>query len=364
MKTTPPHTVSILDGQSAQPLSPAQERFNALTAEIGTRRARLREWEAASADFHKKYAAQYLPLEKELLELRRQTVQRLHDAWPDKALSKGDRLTLSAIIADMAQALLERGDDAELRLIYRHHSDDEQMAAEGDEAPHAAATAADASTEIAADDFTTGTPEEIMQRMQAMLEQQEQARMAAAQARDAQRASRKKPPRQRAAEARMEAQRTELSQSIRAVYRKLASALHPDREPDDTERARKTALMQQVNQAYEKNDLLRLLELQLELEHIDQHALSGLNEARLSHYNQILQEQIDELDQEIRHVEQGFRRTYGLSSQEKLGPDKVVRYLNRAMTGLRQDAQDLRAALMAFGDIEQVRMWLRQTRQH
>jgi hypothetical protein len=72
--------------------------------------------------------------------------------------------------------------------------------------------------------------------------------------------------------------------------------LHPDRETDPQERERKNALMQRVNQAYSKNSLLQLLELQLELEHIDQSAINNLSEDRLKHYNKILKEQVKELD--------------------------------------------------------------------
>ena len=38
--------------------------------------------------------------------------------------------------------------------------------------------------------------------------------------------------------------------AIRTVFRQLASALHPDREPDEQERLRKTGLMSEVNAAY------------------------------------------------------------------------------------------------------------------
>jgi len=101
MKKPAPHTVSIVDGQTATRLSPAQQSFNTLIDEIGKRRARLQEWETASDEFHKKYSAHYLPLEQELLGLKRQAVYRLHDAWSHKALGKGERITLSALIADM-----------------------------------------------------------------------------------------------------------------------------------------------------------------------------------------------------------------------------------------------------------------------
>ncbi|WP_143605999.1 hypothetical protein [Variovorax sp. 54] len=53
---------------------------------------------------------------------------------------------------------------------------------------------------------------------------------------------------------------------MRDIFRKLASAPHPDRETDAQQRKVKTALMQKANQAYAANDLLALLELQLQLQ--------------------------------------------------------------------------------------------------
>ena len=65
-----------------------------------------------------------------------------------------------------------------------------------------------------------------------------------------QRSRLKKTAKQRARDEKLKIEADETSLSIREVYRKLVSALHPDREPDPQERARKTALMQRVNQAY------------------------------------------------------------------------------------------------------------------
>jgi hypothetical protein len=50
--------------------------------------------------------------------------------------------------------------------------------------------------------------------------------------------------------------------------------------------------------------------------------LDTVSEARLAHYNHILQEQLTELDQEIAHVERQFRRAYGLASQARLTPKR------------------------------------------
>jgi curved DNA-binding protein CbpA len=83
----------------------------------------------------------------------------------------------------------------------------------------------------------------------------------------------------------------EAHHAVREVYRKLASQLHPDREKDDDERRQKTAMMQRANAAYEKGDLLTLLNLQLECAQLDADALSELPEKRLERYNRALEEQ-------------------------------------------------------------------------
>ncbi|MDI7066794.1 hypothetical protein QMO17_36840, partial [Klebsiella pneumoniae] len=100
--------------------------------------------------------------------------------------------------------------------------------------------------------------------------------------------------------------------------------LHPDRESDPEERKRKTVLMQRVNEAYGKNNLLHLLELQLELEHIDQNAIDNLSEDRLRHYNKILREQVGELDDEIMFVEMAFKERYGLDPMASITPKNVM----------------------------------------
>src|SRR5205823_1944963 len=98
-----------------------------------------------------------------------------------------------------------------------------------------------------------------------------------------------------------------ISESIREDYRKLISALHPDRELDPAERERKNRLMQRANVAYDNRNLLELLELQLEIEQIDQSMINTPSKSRLKHYNQVLTEQYKELRQEISEIEMSFK---------------------------------------------------------
>ncbi|MCA7949502.1 J domain-containing protein [Burkholderia seminalis] len=350
--------VVIAPGHETANLSKAQKTFNTLVKQIEQRRERLRAWDAVMPAFQKKFVDGLLPLEQASTALRIRLLNLLDDAFLQKGLSKAEQHTLSALIADMARNLLDFSDDAQLKVIYNRHakSDDDRPAANRAPAKQHAEPTPDVAP---ADDLDTLSPDELAERMQAELDEQFARDMAAHEAREAQRAKRRKAPRQSAAAARREAEQAESSKSIREIYRKLASALHPDRETDPQEQARKTVLMQRVNHAYAKGNLLQLLELQLEIEQIDRRAIDGLSEDRLTRYNGILEEQIRELDQEIRHVENDFRRTYGIAPSVKLAPDTVMRTLTRDIAAMQRSNHDLTVALREFDDLENVRYWLK-----
>ena len=117
--------------------------------------------------------------------------------------------------------------------------------------------------------------------------------------------------------------------------------------------------MQRANQAYGNNNLLQLLELQLELEHIDQSALDNISEDRLKHYNAILKEQVGELDQEILYVEARFRDAYGIPPFIEISPDTVVRNLAGDIASIRQGVRELEVDLLVFEDLKAIKSWLK-----
>lgn len=120
--------------------------------------------------------------------------------------------------------------------------------------------------------------------------------------------------------------------------------------------------MQRANQAYQKNNLLQLLELQLELEHIDQSAIDNLSEDRLKHYNKILKEQLAELEDELHFVEGRFRQQFAISPFAELSPETLMRALARDIAGARNAIRDLERDLLAFEDTKRLKGWLREMR--
>ncbi|MCA8500701.1 J domain-containing protein [Burkholderia multivorans] len=354
--------VAIAPGYESTRLSKARKTFNALVEQIDKRRERLAAWEAVMPAFQKKFVDGLLPLERTSTALRTRLVHLLDDAFLKKGLSKAEQRILSGLIADMARDLLDVSDDAQLSVIYNGHGgsgiDSDATTDRRTTNTKPEPTPGDAPI----DDLDTLSPEELAARIQAELDEQFERDMASHAAREAQRAKRRKAPRPSAAQAKREAEQAASSRSIREIYRKLASALHPDRETDPREQARKTALMQRVNDAYAKGKLLQLLELQLEIEQIDQHAIDSFGEERLARYNGILEEQLRELDQEVQHVEADFRRTYGIASSVKLAPDTVMRVLARDIASVQRGIHELNVALREFEDLDKVRDWLKDVK--
>jgi hypothetical protein len=191
-----------------------------------------------------------------------------------------------------------------------------------------------------------------MQAQQAQAEQQREARRAA------------RPRKPSARERKAQEAAAQATQSVREIYRKLASHLHPDRENDPAERERKTALMQRVNQAYADNKLLDLLQLQLEIEQIDPAHIAGLSEERLKHYNRVLAEQLNELQQEVQEVEGHFLMQYGLDPYRRIKPASLMRELRTHMQIIEHENLRLRQELNALRtDPAALKGWIKAERQ-
>mgnify|MGYP000928051607 CR=1 FL=1 len=93
-----------------------------------------------------------------------------------------------------------------------------------------------------------------------------------------------------------------VNQSLKAVYLKIASIIHPDREPDESKKAEKTKLLQRANEAYEQEDLFYLLKLQLEVEQSKHGSNKGLSTEQVKFYQQALEAQSQSLKQQIQEL--------------------------------------------------------------
>ena len=349
MTRTPVKTVSIAGSHGNAHLSKVQKAFNALIRQIEKKRAQLAVWEAAIPPFRTKHATELVPLYEDVLDLQVKMVHALDRAAGQKGLTKTERRRIALLITGLAGTLVTARDDAKMKAIYNKYSQSDYDAEETAGMAGMKSLLEDVLGVDLGEDADIRSPEAVLQRAQEEMHAQ----------RTRFDAKRKKSAKQIAREARQEADDQRLRQSIRQIYRKLVSVFHPDREPDPRERERKTALMQRANQAYEKNNLLQLLELQLELELIDQAAVNTIGEYRLKDYNRILQGQLVELDQQIRGAERGFREQFGISPYVGVSPENIMRNLSDEIMATRRTIRDIKKDLLAFEDVRAFRTWLR-----
>ncbi len=362
MSSTPSRTVSIARNQDQPHLSKHQKTFNSLIQQIERGRATLAAWEALETPYKQKYTAELMPLLKDSEELQVNLVRRLDDANQQANLSKTERRKLAAIIVERIEDILLTRDDDELKAIFNQYSAVDYDAAEAANQAELKSAMEEVLGFELDDDVDLTSPEDLLAHAHQKIIEEESRQDAAREAAQARHANRKKSPRQLAAEARAQSEAQQLHLSIREIYRKLASALHPDREPDPAERERKTALMQRVNEAYDKRNLLLLLQLQLELEQIDQTHINNVGEDRLKHYNKILREQLAELKHEIMRVESVYTTQSMLDPFAALTPGNVMRNLDAEIHRIKRAIRDLKKDYAAFGDIHYLKAWLKTWR--
>ena len=353
-----PFQVSII--QSKTTLSKDQKAFNNLVEKIKVRREVLEQWELFKPVYAQRVAADIQPMMDKVRKMGVDFIKALDQALGMKGLSKSDKKTVKDIIFDLADEYLSAGmDDPEIKAFYKKYGgtdydEDEGLFREGFNA------SMEEMFGIKLDKDRPESPEEIMRKLQEKMLETEQAR---SQAGNQQRGQRKKTAKQIAREEAAKQETEQVSQSLREIYRKLASALHPDREPDPAERERKTSLMQRVNKAYEEKNLLRLLELQLELEHIDAKALAELSEQKLKHYIKILKEQLAEIDQEIDFIETPMRMQFGIGMFQRLTPTDLLDLLKRDVVKLKADYKKAVKELEVVNDLQTFKQWIKTQKQ-
>lgn len=290
----------------AQAQSKGQRSFNRLIEQIRVQRELLAEWQAYDLRFNQRLATELTPHKASLRAARLALLHLLDEIaagrLPGPKLGKRQRGKLLFWIPNLAGELLAERADAEIEAIFNCYSEVSHAEVRQAELDQAQALFGQMLGEDAFQGQQAETLDELMRHAAEHVAAKAEAEAAAAQA-DAARPARgragAKARQADAARLRQEAEMQQAGQSVREIFRKLASALHPDREPDPAERQRKTLLMQQANLAYERQDLLTLLTMQLEQEQIDSQHLASLSEDRLQHYNRVLGEQLATLQQEV-----------------------------------------------------------------
>ncbi|MDB6143956.1 MAG: molecular chaperone DnaJ [Pseudomonas sp.] len=346
MANTSPQLTLVQQPDDA-PLTPGQKKFNNLLKKIDTQRQVLESWQAALPAYQKLWIAEFKPLLDQFDTLDMEQLRILDAASDHIKFGKKDRETLLDNIFRLITSMMGGPEDAAVKELFAKHTGrDFDTVRQEENARFRASLEEDFGVDLG-DDVDLDVLDEVTQRLHEKLSEQ---------------AEQQKPRQKSARDIRQEEEQAKISQSVRDIYRKLASALHPDRETDNAERDRKTVLMQRANEAYANSDLLGLLHLQLEAEQIDQQHISNLSKERLKHFNHVLTEQLRDLEYEIHDVKMALSLQLLLDPHEDIKLTTLPRKVEKRLHWLHKEVEDMKEQLSFISDTKQLKWWLKRQR--
>ena len=330
----------------SRPLSAAQRRFNTLLKRIDALRGERDQWQSFTDVHVRRIATELAPRVAKLREQQTALAQLLDRQYTHPALGKRNREPLRALLLGLLTEMLEEEESAELLALYDRHAparraDEQRMGFE-----LLRALAEDLPVDVEAYQGEAN-PEAFAAWLGEALEDPPPRRR-----------RRAKKPAERSGEGGAEVD----AHALRSVFRRLASRLHPDREPDAGEHRRKTALMQELNAAYASGDLLRVLELQQSVDARAADALAELDDAQLKPYVNLLQGQAKRLREEIDALIAPFVAAFPGRSPRSMSPSALQREFERALLELEHTRRCVAQDLQRFADIQTLRAVLEEAR--
>jgi len=330
-------------------LTPAQARYNKALARVEKLNTQV---EAIShlRDTHRpRYHEALAPLRASQNKLKKELALFLHQRLARKGLNRNQRQTAEDIVFSIAQALAEEGDKQMQALFDKYNTpkrrkQEQAMLAETQSMMEA----------ILGKPLKDGPVENIEELMAAgAAAAQEELR-----AFKTQESSRKPSKKPSAAQVRTQQTQEEAQITLRTVYRQLASALHPDRESDESERARKTALMSEANAAYERRDLLALLQLELQSARIDAQSISKMSEQKIAALTHLLTEQAQTLQDALHRQQINARQEFGLEQWETVSQKRLNAALHKTQFELLETLHTIRLDLQQIQTDAGLKAWI------
>lgn len=285
--------IQLTAQKADQALTPEKKRFNTLSKQIAKARKDHSSWQSKLPGFRVDCINTIAPQRQAYLKAKREIAFAMDRVLDRVKLSQEMQDDLKDCLLAGIQSLTEHTPmDEELKQLFEKHSSvsfDEFKLAEADMvqsfvSQFTGQTMDEKQDHESHDDYM----DRLHDHLQEQIELEKKRRQAQKSEKEKIKTAKSSPPKKDEL----------LAQNLlKDVFRKLVSALHPDREKDPNERARKTQLMQEINRAYSNNELMTLLHLQLEIEQIEQSDLQDLAAEKLNAYNQLLATELNRVRQ-------------------------------------------------------------------
>jgi hypothetical protein len=350
--------LELSDSVEGVALTVEQKRFKDLRQQLEKLHAKKQAWQTHAATYRHTAKQALKPVLDTLVQAQKAWILALDAALDRPGFTKKERAFMCEILCEEISGFISNhGPDDVLKALYNKHSDHDFGAMQQD----LLQTMKRMVEEVTGADLgeAVESQEELMARVLARAQAMKTTHAAAQEAREAMQAAHASTRRQTAAEKKNAAAAQEATQSVREIYRQLASALHPDRESDDAKRRDKTELMQRANAAYADNDLFTLLELQLQTQAPDTNSMAKLSSERVLAYCKIFWQQIKELKAQLQQTELNFRVEFQINPGLRLDPTKLSALTAQIAREMRLDIQHLEAKIALSYQASAFKPWLK-----
>ena len=149
------------------------------------------------------------------------------------------------------------------------------------------------------------------------------------------------------------------SRAVRSIYLDLVKTYHPDLEPDEEEKIKKTAIIQEITAAYQKNNLLELLKMQIDTDHTADAPLENLTKNELTYYNKALKQQLEYLDNEKVLIQNKLAVLCQIPSQHIQSFNIADIQFNSIINQAKSEIKNIKNTMAAWKDITRLKAYLK-----
>lgn len=342
----------------AEPLSAAARAFNLQLTRIDKLKSQLQALDNLAQAHRHALHAQVTPLQKRHGQALREMALFLAERLQGKLLSAVQRETARQILCSLARTLARDGDAEMAALHDQHHTATlAELARERADELRAQLEAAlggsldDVHQDASADEVLAAGMERLRQ---SVADEQERRREAAAR-----RKAKKKPG---AVQTAAQAQLDDAETALRKLFRQLASALHPDRETDAQARLAKTALMSEANAAYERKDLVALMQIQQRALLADPLAAAQMSDDKLAALTRLLKQQVADLERDRAGRNDQLAAEFHIASGLGVTPRTLQMVLQEQVEELEAALDLMNRDLQRVQDDAGLKRWLTEQR--
>jgi hypothetical protein len=328
-------------------LSKEQKRFNGYLQKIKTLKEQIELSRELAIDLSRMVQEKVNPTEEKMLAAWKELILSLDRSMFAPNLTPKQYDKYEAIVFEHADSYLGSGKiDEEIKAIFDKHSDEsfDDMTAEGEEhgkeyliemLKHQFGIDIDPD-EIQDINNPFNNPS-IIEKIHAAQEEQKKTAEEKAQQRAEFEANRPKSDKQIEKEARKKAAETAVSKTTKQIYMDLVRNFHPDTEQDEAKRLWKTQIMQQITVAYNDDDYIKLLELQMTLLEDRDNAVEKFNEKELKYFNDALKQQVDDLQMQLQMNSPAMNPMFPGAELFSLNRDQMLRNINSHVKDLQKE---------------------------